>query len=430
MELYIIGCTVLLGLYLAWTIGANDFANSMSDAVGSGALSIRGAVIMGALCEFAGSTLVGSSVTDTVRRGIVSPHHFVDTPEMLALGMISALLATAVWLHVATWIGMPVSTTHSIVGAIAGFGMVAAGLSCVEWSKFGGIVLSWLVSPVAGAALGFILFKSISILILRRERPLRAAILFAPFFVFLTVFIVAMSTLFKGLDHVLHKHNIILTGGQALLISVGAAMVCTVIARVIIQRYVVGRDRLPLADQLRLVEGIFTPLVIITSCSVAFAHGANDVANAIGPVAAVLDIVRSGTVKMRVFVPFWVLAMGGFGIVLGLATSGHRVMKTLGTKITQLTPSRGTAADLATVATVLVCTRLKMPVSTTHTIVGAIIGVGFARGLGAVNKRVTRDIFGSWLITVPAAGLLTVVLFLIARAAGLGGLILEAMPKP
>ena len=428
MELYIVGTTVLLGLYLAWTIGANDFANSMSDAVGSGALSIRGAIILGAICEFAGSVLVGSSVTDTVRKGIVAPHHFEAMPEMLVLGMICALLATAFFLHLATWVGMPVSTTHAIVGAVAGFGMVAAGVNSVEWGKFGGIILSWIISPVAGGVLGYVMFKLIKGLILGRDRPLRAAVYFAPLFVFITVFIVAMSILYKGLGHVLEKHHIELTGARATYLSVGLALVAATVARMILVRYVGSRDRLPLAEQLRLVEGIFCPLVILTSCSVAFAHGANDVANAVGPVAAVMDILKSGTINMSVLVPFWVLCLGGVGIVLGLATQGYRVMRTLGTKITQLTPSRGTAADIATVATVLVCSRMKLPVSTTHTIVGAIIGVGFARGLGAVNRSVTRDIFGSWLVTVPVASLLTIVLFVAARAGGIQNLILGVFP--
>jgi len=424
----VIVCTLLLGLYLAWTIGANDFANSMGDAVGSGALTIRRAVVFGALSEFAGSILVGGSVTDTVRRGIVNPDSFAAHPELLALGMICALLATGVWLHIATGLGMPVSTTHAIVGAVAGFGMVGGGMACVAWHKFGGIVLSWIISPVAGAALGFLIFSSISLLILRRDKPLRAAVLFAPVFVFLTIFTVAMSVLYKGLGHVLHKHHMELSDAGAVLMSVALAGLCAVLARRRIRRHVAGRERLPLPEQMRLVEGIFTPLVITTSCSVAFAHGANDVANAVGPVAAVMDILRSGSVAMSPYVPLWILALGGVGIVFGLATFGYRVLRTIGTKITQLTPSRGTAADLATVATVLVCTRLKLPVSTTHTIVGAIIGVGFASGLGAVNKRVIRDIFGSWLVTVPAAALMTILMYVLARAAGAEAWVLDALP--
>lgn len=426
MELIIIGGTVLLGLYMAWTIGANDFANSMGDAVGSKAIKIWQAVILGALCEFAGSTLVGAHVTDTVRKGIVDPNLLAGSPELFAYGMICCLLASALWLHIATWWGMPVSTTHSIVGAVAGFGIVAVGWKAVAWWKMGEIVASWFISPIAGGVIAYLLFKLTTRLILGRDRPLVAAVRNAPFFVFLTAFIVSTSTLYRGLNQVFQKHHINLTDRLSLVLAAAIAIVCAVISKFFISRYLRGNERKPLDEQLHMVERIFTPLVVITSCSVAFAHGANDVANAVGPLAAVVDVVRTGTVKMSVAVPIWVLALGGVGIVLGLGTYGHKVLATIGTKITQLTPSRGVAADLGVATTVLVCSRMKLPVSTTHTIVGAVIGVGLARGLSAVNREVTRDIFNSWFVTVPAAGLLTVVLFLAGRAVGVDQLIRQA----
>ncbi len=422
MAVIVVAITVVLGLYMAWNIGANDVANSMADAVGSRSISIKRAIIAAGLCELAGAVLVGAHVTDTVRKGIVSPEHFQVSPETLALGMASALLAAAVWLHLATWMGMPVSTTHSIVGAVAGFGVIAAGWGAVHWDKLGHIVASWFVSPVAGGILAFVLFKLISWLILGRERPARAAVKITPYIVFIAFTVVALATVYKGLAHLVRERAAWLTGEVAVLLALGVGFVAAIAARILIARRLRGKHRLPLPEQLELVEGVFAPLVVITSCSVAFAHGANDVANAVGPLAAVVDVIRSGTVKMQVYVPAWVLGLGGAGIVLGLATYGYRVMRTVGEKITQITPSRGVAADIAATATVLVCTRLKLPVSTTHTLVGAILGIGFARGLGAVNKRVVRNIFTSWLVTVPAAAILSVVLFLLGRTLFLGSL--------
>lgn len=416
MFLYVLlSVTVVLGFYLAWTIGANDFANSMGDAVGSGALSIRNAVILGALCEFAGSVLVGAHVTDTVRKGIVDPVSFAATPELLVLGMLSALLACAIWLHLATMWGMPVSTTHSIVGAVAGFGILAMGWSSVHWGKIVEIVLSWVISPVAGCVLAFCIFKLISWFVLGREKPVKAAESFTPFFVFYVVVVVSSSILVRGLDAFFKRRHIEMTDGRALLIAALIGIVFALISRFLIRRYLRGTEHKSLTEQLQIVERIFAPLVIATSCSVAFAHGANDVANAIGPVAAIADIATTGTINMKVSVPFWVLSLGGIGIVIGLATCGYRVLTTIGTKITQLTPSRGVAADLATATTVLICSRMKLPVSTTHTIVGAIIGIGFARGLGAVNRKVTREIFSSWFITVPAAAVLSMIFFAVGR---------------
>jgi PiT family inorganic phosphate transporter len=417
----------VLGLYMAWNIGANDVANSMAAAVGSRSISIRNAIIAAGLCEFAGAVLVGSHVTETIRKGIVSMDALTSLPGMsaselaalLALGMASALLAGALWLHIATWMGMPVSTTHSIVGAVTGFGIVAAGWGAVHWGKVGQIVASWFISPFAGGVLAFAFFKLISRSILGREKPLDAASRYAPFIVFVTAIVIALATCYKGLGNVAQDVDW-LTGWSAIGISACIGLLAAVVAKLSIARTHVRDGEAPLGDQLERVERLFGPLVIATSCCVAFAHGANDVANAVGPLAAVVDIFRSGTIKPHVAVPLWVLALGGAGIVLGLATFGRGVMETVGQKITQITPSRGVAANLATTITVLTCSRLGLPVSTTHTIVGAILGIGVARGLGAVNRQVTRNIFGSWLITVPAAALISVILFVASRALLLG----------
>ncbi len=418
----IIALTAAVGIYMAWSIGANDVANSMAAAVGSRSISIKKAILAAAVCEFAGAVLVGSHVTETVRKGIVSLDAIKEIPglaeaqaaALLALGMGCALLAAAIWLHAATWMGMPVSTTHSIVGAVTGFGVVAAGWSAIHWAKIVQIVASWFISPVAGAVLAFLFFRLISWAILARERPILAARRYTPIIVFFTAVVVTLATLYKGLAHIVRDVDW-LTGPVAVGLSVGVGLAVTLVALVPILRYL-PRDRvLPLGEQLERVERMFAPLVIAASCCVAFAHGANDVANAVGPLAAVADIVKSGTIKMTVTVPFWILALGGAGITLGLATFGYRVMLTVGEKITQITPSRGVAAGLAATVTVLTCSKLGLPVSTTHTLVGAILGVGLARGLGAVNKSVVRNIFGSWLLTVPAAAGVSIVLFFFSK---------------
>jgi len=415
VSLLLIAIAVALGLYMAWGIGANDVANSMGDAVGAGAISFKWALVAAAICEFAGASLVGAHVTDTIRKEIVSPDIFAATPEVLVLGMACSLLAAAVWLHVATWLGMPVSTTHSIVGAVVGFGVVAAGWGAVRWSQMVQIVASWVLSPLAGAAVAFVVATVIDRLILHSKAPARDAERVAPFVVFAAVFVVALSTLHGGLQHTVIGRAGWLTGSVALWTSLGLGGAGAAVTAAFARRFLRGGHATPVPEQLARIQQLFAPVLVMTSCSVAFAHGANDVANAVGPLAAVYDIASSGTVKMRVLVPGWVLATGGCGIVLGLFTYGRHVMETVGKKITPIIPSRGVAADIAVTATVLACTRLKLPVSTTHTLVGAIIGIGLARGAAVIDLKVTRNIFASWFVTVPAAAALAAVLFLLGR---------------
>ncbi len=422
MDIITLSITAILGLYMAWNIGANDVANSMADAVGSKAMSVKQAVIAAGICEFAGAVLVGSHVTNTVRKGIVDPLAIASMPGMLegeaaalfVIGMAAALLAAAVWLNVATWTGMPVSTTHSIVGAVAGFGIVAAGFSVVNWAKMGQIVASWFISPLAGGLMAFILFKIISNTILGRERPARAAMKVVPFITFLLAMVVTLATIYKGLKHVI-KGVDWLTGTHSFLIALGISIVAAAISRWHVRYKLHDKTRLPIPEQLELVEEVFVPMVIASSCAVAFAHGSNDVANAVGPLAAVANIVKTGTMQMKVGVPMWILVLGGTGIVIGLATYGYKVMYTVGTKITEITPSRGVAADIAATATVLVCSRMSLPISTTHTLVGAIMGIGMARGLAGINRNVAKKIFTSWLITVPIAAAIAIFFFLLGR---------------
>jgi len=423
MDIIILASMVLLGLYMAWNIGANDVANSMADAVGSGALSVKQAVIAAGICEFAGAVLVGSHVTETIRKGIVDPSALASMPGMLegepaallVIGMSAALLSAAIWLNFATWTGMPVSTTHSIVGAVAGFGIVAAGIGSVNWGKMGQIVASWVISPLAGGLMAFILFKIISKLILGQEKPVKAAIKVTPYIVFFLAMVVTLATIYKGFKHILKGLDWV-TDTHTLFLALAISVISTIASRIHVKKKLSGKEFLPIHEQLEQVEQVYVPLVIISSCAVAFAHGANDVANSVGPLAAVANILSTGTVEMKVPVPLWILMLGGGGIVLGLATYGYRVMATVGTKITEITPTRGVAADIAATATVLVCTRMQLPVSTTHTLVGAIMGIGLARGLSGIDSRIAKKIFKSWIITVPVAAIICIILFLLGRA--------------
>ncbi len=413
MGLFVLTVAILLGAYMAWGIGANDVANSMADAVGSRSITIKKAVILAAVCEFSGSVLVGAHVTNTIRKGIISPDVVSHTPMAFALAMICALAGAALWLHFATWWGMPVSTTHSIVGAVAGVGILAGGFSAIDYARMGQIIASWFISPIVGGVMAFFTFRLIVRFILGTHTPIRSAIRFAPVLIFFVGFVMSLATLYKGLKHVLGHYTFL--SDHAIAISLGVAFVSALLSRVFLKRSLMNDHHKPVADQLLRVEAVLAPVVVITSCCVAFAHGANDVANAVGPLAAVVDVVGTGAIKKSVEVPLWVLCLGGAGIVVGLATYGYRVIETVGTRITVLTPSRGIAADVAATTMVLVCSRLGLPVSTTHTLVGSIIGVGLARGLSAVNRRVTYNIFWSWLVTLPAAGGVAVVLFLVLR---------------
>ena len=403
--------SLIVGFYMAWNIGANDVANSMADAVGSRALTIFWAVVLAGICEFAGAVLVGSHVTNTIRKGIIDTNFFAGDPQVLARGMVCALLAAAIWLNMASVFGMPVSTTHSIVGAIVGFGIIHAGVSYIHWGKMMQIVASWFISPVAGGVTSYLIFRQISRHILAVERPLAAARKGVPICVFFTFFILMMATIYKGLKNIKLDLNI----WWALILSVIGGLIMAGISVLLIKTFYPDADDTRRRKQLVLTEKMFVPLVIISSCTVAFAHGANDVANAIGPLAAVVEIVKNQTVPEKVTVELWILALGGTGIVVGLATFGYRVMRLVGTKVTTITPSRGVAADLAAMATVLACSRLGLPISTTHTLVGAIIGVGMARGITAINQQTVKSIFTSWLITVPIAAVLTMVIYLICQ---------------
>ncbi len=415
VELLILAIALVAGLYMAWTIGANDVANAMGTSVGSGALTLMMAIVLAGIFEFGGAVLVGSSVTSTISKGIVDTSLFDATgplgsegPLLLGLAMLSALLAAALWLHLATHLGLPVSTTHSIVGAVVGVGLVTFGFSGVQWSKLGQIMASWVVSPLLGGLLAFLTFGAIRRWILRAPDPIQATRRYSPYLVAAVVAVMTLSFIYKVLSNRMDVPPVLLSLG----IAAATGTVSGVFAAALI------RGMRPVSkDQYAYVERIFALLQIATACFVAFAHGANDVANAIGPVAAVVELYRGGFsgVAAEVGVPFWVLVMGGAGIVIGLATYGHRVIATIGRQITEITPTRGFAAEFGAATTVLIASSLGLPISTTHTLVGGVIGIGFAQGMGALNLDMIRNIVRSWLATVPVAAAIAALIYVVAR---------------
>ncbi len=397
----------LFGFFMAWGVGANDVANAMGTSVGSKAITIKQAIIIAVIFEFLGAWLAGGEVTATIRGGMLDPVLLEANPQLLVYGMLSALLAAAIWLMVASTRGWPVSTTHSIVGAIVGFGVVGLGIEAVAWSRVGTIASSWVISPLLAGTIGYLLFKSVHYLIFENQDPFAAAKRYVPGYIFLVGFVVSMVTLTKGLTHV----GLDLTFAQSLLLSILIGLVIMGLG-VILQRRVKyeknASDHFGYAN----VERVFGVLMIFTACAMAFAHGSNDVANAVGPLAAVISVVRSdGVIDSAALVPWWVLVLGGGGIVVGLVTYGHKVIATVGTGITELTPSRGFAATLAAATTVVLASGTGLPISTTHTLVGAILGVGLARGMAALNLRVIGTIVMSWLITLPAGAGLAILFF-------------------
>jgi PiT family inorganic phosphate transporter len=398
---------IIFGFYMTWGIGANDVANAMGTSVGSGAITVMQAIIIAAIFEFAGAFIAGGNVTSTIRKGIVDPSSIVNQPELLVFGMLAALLAAAVWLMVASSRGWPVSTTHSIVGALVGFAVAGIGVDAVQWDKIGMIAASWVVSPALGGFLAFLLMMSIRKFILNTEKPFESAKRWGPAYVFLVGFIISLVTLFKGLKHLKLELSI----SQSFLWAVIFGLLVAAIGWMLIRKVTVDEE----ADRdyhFASVEKIFVPMMIFTACAMAFAHGSNDVANGIGPLAAIVSILKSGgEVAQKSDLPLWILVMGGVGIVIGLATMGYKVMQTIGTRITQLTPSRGFCATLAAAATVVLASRTGLPVSTTHIAVGAVIGVGLARGVGAIDLRVIGGIVVSWVVTLPVGGILAAIFF-------------------
>lgn len=469
IDLVLIILVLLVGFYMAWNIGANDVSNAMGTSVGSGALTLAKAIVIAAVLEFCGAFFLGSNVSQTMQSGIIDPTYFQSNPSIFLYGMLAALFATSIWLQVASYFGWPVSTTHAIVGAILGFGVIIGGFSTVKWVEVGSIALSWVISPAISALFSYIIFSILQRKILyamnpvaatKRAIPIYAGILFATF---------TISLLFGGLKNLSFK----LSSLEAIGLSIGVGIIAYLITLWIIYKSKVqdgfdmgvkpnhaqqvfslnktlkhlqkvklvseGATREEVSNilnsvrtltdslsektskhkrlsQYHLVEKMFGYLQVLSACYVAFAHGANDVANAIGPVAAALDVIKHNSVNVTPNIPVWLLALGGAGIVVGLATWGWRVIQTIGKKITELTPTRGFSAEFGAAVTILVASKLGLPISTTHCIVGAVLGVGLARGISALNLRTLRDIALSWIITIPSSAIVCIIVFYIIKA--------------
>ncbi len=472
LETLLIVLVLLVGFYMSWNIGANDVSNAMGTSVGSGALTLKRAVIIAAVLEFSGAYFLGSNVSETLQRGVVHPEHFLADPNTLIIGMFSALLATSFWLQAASYFGWPVSTTHAIVGAILGFGMLIGGVSAVKWADVGSIALSWVISPGLSGLIAYLMFSFTQRKILYALHPIYATKRIAPLLTFIVLATFTAGVSSDGLTHL----NIATPLPVIISLSVLVGLIGALIAFLLLRRAkfstlvpstgsIRGMQQITsltrsikhlkrvrsissgdtrnivsdaitnlrgLVDRIqdktesrpqttsdyRVVEKIFAYLQILTACFVAFAHGANDVANAIGPVASVIAILRDPrAIAAATPIPSWLLALGGLGIVFGLATWGWRVIETIGRKITELTPSRGFCAEFGAATTILVASRLGMPISTTHCIVGAVFGIGLAKGISALNLRMIRDIVLSWIITIPSSAITCIIIYYLVRGA-------------
>ena len=402
-EYYFLIVAYIFGFYMAWNIGANDVANSMASAVGAKAITIRQAILIAGILNVVGAVFIGSHVTNTIRKGIVTTDILAD-PHVALIGALSAMLAAALWVSFATWKSLPVSTTHSIVGAMIGFGIMAGGFSVINWAKLAAVVISWIISPVFSLIISFLMFKTIVKLILIKKDAFARALRLSPAFIGLAAFVVVLSFLFKT---PLGK-TLSIDAWTTLLVALVLGGLVGYAGQAALKRFTDSNDD----DG---TEQVFRKIQIGTSCYVALAQGANDVANAIGPLALVYFLVNTGTVGAKVPVPVWLLLFGGVGIACGIGMAGHRVMETIGTKITTLTNTRGFAVDFSAASTVLLASKLGLPVSTTHAAVGGVLGVGLAGGIEAVNFRIVFHIMLYWVLTVPVAAVTSIIIFKILQ---------------
>ena len=403
--LLISGC--VFGFFMAWGIGANDVANAMGTSVGARALTLGQAILVACIFEFAGAYLAGGEVTSTIRKGIIDPALLADSPDLLVFGMMASLLAAGTWLLIASFNGWPVSTTHTIVGAIVGFAAVGISADAVSWSKVSSIVSSWVVSPLMAGTISFLIFRTVQNLILNTENPFDNAKKYVPGYIFLVGFIISMVTLLKGLKHV----GLTLNFQESLLYSIAIGIFIALIGSFFLRK-IENTHQVRGDVVFDGVEKVFAVLMVFTACAMAFAHGSNDVANAVGPLAAIASVVQSGgDIASQSVMPWWILLLGGVGIISGLAMLGYRVIETVGKNITELTPSRGFAAELAAATTVVLASGTGLPISTTHTLVGAVLGVGLARGLSAIDLGVVGRIVISWVVTLPVGAGLSILFF-------------------
>lgn len=400
--------TAVLGFMMAFGIGANDVSNAMGTSVGSGTITVKQAIIIAIIFEVAGAYLAGGEVADTIKSGIIDPSQFAEQPDVLVLGMMSSLSAAGVWLIVATKMGWPVSATHTIIGAVIGFALITVGASGIQWGALSGIVGSWFITPLLAGVVAYLIFINSQKLIFNRSNPFKQAKKYGPIYMGVTIFILVIVTVSKGLKHVgLHLDTI-----ETLSVSFAFALLAVVVGYFYFKSKHFATKARAEGRGFASVEKIFSILMLLTACAMAFAHGSNDVANAIGPLAAVEAIIRSGgLVEGKTVIAPWVLPLGALGMMFGLAIMGKNVMATVGTGITELTPSRGFAAQFACAVTVVIASGTGLPISTTQTLVGAVLGVGFARGIAALNLSVIRNIVISWVITLPAGAIISIVIY-------------------
>lgn len=403
--------TAIFGLLMAFGIGANDVSNAMGTSVGSGTITAKQAIFIAMFFEFGGAYLAGGEVAETIKSGILDPMKFADQPDTLLLGMMASLLAAGLWLLLASKMGWPVSTTHSIIGAIIGFGCVTVGSEAVDWGSITGIVGSWFVTPLVSGVIAYGIFTSTQKLIFDTENPLERAKKYGPFYMGLTSLILTIVTLTKGLKHV----GLNLTIGETIAIT-AVISVLSIIACHFYLHSESFKNRIQ-GGTFGGVEKVFSILMLLTACSMAFAHGSNDVANAIGPLSAVVSIVEhGGEITAKSTIAWWILPLGATGIVIGMLVMGYKVMGTIGTGITDLTPSRGFSAEFACAMTVVIASGTGLPISTTQTLVGAVLGIGLARGIAALNLTVIRNIIASWVVTLPAGAFLSIIIYFVLNS--------------
>jgi PiT family inorganic phosphate transporter len=404
----VLACGV--GLWMTWGIGANDLANIMSTAIGSKAISVKQALIIAIIFEIAGAFLGGSEVTETVQGGIINAHLFAHTPQLLIYGMLSVLFASAIWITWASCLGMPVSITNAIVGALVGAGALMLGLHALHWQMVGYIAISWICSPAIAGVIAYLLFISIRRWILATPNPMRAAKRFVPLYLFAVGVILSLMTVVKALHHFHLNFTLLETFFLVALSTIGVMTIGTIAIRRIF-----SKARLRRHNQFAYIERMFSVLMAFTACAMVFAHGSNDVAIAVGPIAAIISLVHTGKIMGDNMMSGTIILFGCFGVILGLFMYGRKVIATVGTAITTLTPSRAFAATLAAASTVVVSTSTGIPVSATQTLVGAVFGVGLARGIDALNLNVIRNIIMSWIITIPVTAGLASLFFYILR---------------
>lgn len=404
MDVIVLAIATIVGLYMAANIGANDLANAMGTSVGSGAITLTQAVVISMIANTLGAVLAGGYVTNTISKGMIDPALLAGEPNKLMFGMFAALISSGICVHLATLFGLPVSTTHAIVGAVVGFGLLSVGAGAVTWSKVVSIAVSWVISPAAGGLIAGGIYYFAEKKILSAKDPLRASERYAPFLIFLLFLVLILSLIFKALKNL----HIDIGFFYTLLLTIPIAMLAGGFGRNWLRwRTRPGRKFRLEQKGYSPVDHLFAHLQVLTACYVAFAHGANDVANAIGPLAAIFSVVKTKAVALQVEVPFWMLLIGGLAVGGGLLAFGTRVMQTIGRNITEITPVRGFCAEFGAATTILVCSRLGLPVSTTHVLVGSVVGIGVMRGMGTLDLRILRNIGISWIVTLPFTILLS-----------------------